>query len=66
MKFAVENEKIDGELTDLPLRNILPPSQDNPIRNQKYFDLPPKPKISKIQLNLTLTEGANCALERRT
>ena len=33
-----------------------PPSQDNNPWNEKYFDLPQKPKIQKFQLPLNLVE----------
>ena len=51
---------MDVECTDLPQRNITSLiGQPPPPWNQKYFDLPPKPKITKYQLPLTLAGGAH-------
>ena len=49
---------MDVECSDLPQRNITF-LIGQPHWNQKYFDLPPKPKIPKSQLPLTLAGGAH-------
>ena len=58
LNLVYQNEKIEGEWTDLPQRNIPPPHRM--IWNQKYFDSAPKPKIPKFQLPLILVGCVLC------
>ena len=65
--LSFQIEKTNGEWTDTPLKHI-PPSHRRtllhpptpPHWNQKYFDLPPKPKIPTPSPS-TLAGGANYA-----
>ena len=56
--LAFQNEKMNREWTDLPLKNASP-LIGQPPWNQKYFHLPPKSKIPKLKLPLTLVGGAH-------
>ena len=58
--LAFQNEKIDGEWTDLHIRNItFPPHRTSSPWNRKYFNLHKKPKIPAP--SLTLAGGAHYA-----
>ena len=56
--LSFQNEKMDGEWTDLPPQNITPPPRTTHSLKSKIFDLPPKKQNSNSPL-LNLAGGAH-------
>ena len=50
---------MDGEWTDLPLKNVPPPFIGQPPPPPEIKNILISPNISKFQLPLTLAEGAH-------